>query len=229
MASLTQRLGKLTIRLLDGVTIKGFTGDRLEVPFNPTELGIERSTRWAEIAIPGLDAPVLQWVRGEGNTVNLELFFDVTENMAEGVLFDGDDVKRRWVAPLEMLLIQHPKRHAPPRVALEWGPTKILGSGVVQSLSATYDLFDGIGRPVRGRARITVRQETAADEQIAEAGLTSPDLTSIVTVRAGDTLPAIAQREYGDPTRWRAIASANRIADPLALQIGRELIVPKLF
>lgn len=229
MVALTQRLGRLTIRLLDKeVAIKGFAGGRLEVPFNPTELGIERSAQYAEVAIPGLDSQVLQWVRGVGDSVNVELFFDVTENMVEGVILDGNDVRRLYVEPLEQLLLQQPKLHAPPRIALEWGPNKVMARGVVRSLSVTYNLFDGLGRPARGTARLTVQQDTTATKQIAEAGLTSPDLSSYVTVRQGDTLPTIAQREYRDATRWRAIARANRIANPLTVEPGTELLVPKI-
>jgi nucleoid-associated protein YgaU len=32
---------------------------------------------------------------------------------------------------------------------------------------------------------------------------------------------------YGDPTRWRAIAEANGIDDPLALRRGRTLSIPR--
>jgi hypothetical protein len=229
MVALTQRLGRLTIRLLDeDVVVPGFPGGRLEVPFNPRELGIERSAQYAEVAIPGLDSQVLQWVRGEGDNLSLELFFDVTENMVEGVILDGNDVRRLYVAPLEQVLVQQPRLHAPPRVAVEWGPSMIVRRGVARSLSVTYDLFDGLGRPARGTARITIQQDTAATTQIAEAGLNSPDLSSYVVVREGDTLPAIAHREYRDATRWRAIARANRISDPLALAPGTELLVPKI-
>jgi nucleoid-associated protein YgaU len=33
-------------------------------------------------------------------------------------------------------------------------------------------------------------------------------------------------REYGDATRWRAIAEANGIDDPMRLGIGEELLIP---
>jgi nucleoid-associated protein YgaU len=36
----------------------------------------------------------------------------------------------------------------------------------------------------------------------------------------------MAWREYGDPTLWRVIATANEIDDPMRLEIGRELLLP---
>jgi len=50
------------------------------------------------------------------------------------------------------------------------------------------------------------------------------------TVRTGDNLPAIAARVYGDPKRWRPIADANRIDNPLQFpgeqDLGRLLLIP---
>ncbi len=43
------------------------------------------------------------------------------------------------------------------------------------------------------------------------------------TVRAGDTLWAIAVRYYRDGTRWHEIAAQNGIADPQQLPIGKVL------
>lgn len=45
-------------------------------------------------------------------------------------------------------------------------------------------------------------------------------------VRRGDTLSAIAQRELGDPNRWREIAQANGIRDPRSLMPGQQLVIP---
>ena len=41
-----------------------------------------------------------------------------------------------------------------------------------------------------------------------------------------DTLALIAYQEYGTPNRWRAIAEANDIEDPLDLRPGQVLAIP---
>jgi hypothetical protein len=212
---------------LQKLTIAPEVGAPIVVPFNPTEYQIERGASWAEIAIPGLDAPVLQWVRGEGDTVTLELFLDVTDAMEDGVI-TGGDVRAKFVAPLEQLTRQSGVLHRPPRVQVAWGSQLVIASAVAQRLAVTYTLFDVLGRPARATARLTLRQHTAAAQQRAEAGHQSPDRDNVATVREGDTLPAIAFREYRDAGKWRAIALANGIADPLDLTPGRALLVPKV-
>lgn len=232
MASLEQKLGMLTIAVVSTVggmrvEVPGFDNGQLEVQINPTEYTKERTTKFAEVAIPGLDAPVVQFVRGDGDKLNFELLLDATDMMADGVVAGGNDVRTRYVEPLEQLMLQHEKLHAPPVVELAWGDT-IIERAVATSLSVKYTLFDTTGAPVRATATMQFRQNTSAAEQIATAHLQSPDLTNVTTVREGDTLPSIAFREYGDSTLWRPIAAANSIANPLELTPGRQLVVPKV-
>lgn len=45
-------------------------------------------------------------------------------------------------------------------------------------------------------------------------------------IQSGDSLAAIAQEVYGDPTEWRAIARANDLQEPYSLTVGRALRIP---
>ena len=172
---------------------------------------------------------MLQYVRGDGDKVNVELFFDITDLMVDGQVSDGSSVRDTYITPLEQLMLQDPDLHAPPRVQLLWGSTVILASCVCTSMTVTYTLFDVTGSPVRATARMSFREVESASDQLGQMGLLSPDKTNAVTVREGDTLPAIAFREYGDASKWRAIATANDIDNPLALTPGASLVVPRIF
>jgi nucleoid-associated protein YgaU len=52
--------------------------------------------------------------------------------------------------------------------------------------------------------------------------------THSYTVKQGDTLSAIAQREYGNASEWRRIYEANRdtISDPDLIRPGQHLNIP---
>jgi hypothetical protein len=222
-------MGVLTIVVIDPVEVLGFDGGTtFSAAFNPTEYTVARETSFAEVNIPGLDAPVIQYVRGGGDKVNVELFFDITDLMVDGQVGDGSSVRDTYIAPLEQLMLQDPTLHAPPRVQLLWGSTVIQSSAVATSLSVTYTLFDVLGRPVRATAKMAFRQATSAAQQLGQMGLQSPDKSNVATIREGDTLPAVAYREYGDATQWRVIATANGLSDPLALTPGESLVVPRI-
>lgn len=47
-------------------------------------------------------------------------------------------------------------------------------------------------------------------------------------IQSGDSLAAIAQEVYGDPTKWRDIARANDLPEPYALTVGESLNVPEV-
>jgi len=60
---------------------------------------------------------------------------------------------------------------------------------------------------------------------------TAPDASrqqGTYTVKSGDSLSAIAKREYGDASEWRRIFEANRdqIKDPDLIHPGQELKIP---
>jgi nucleoid-associated protein YgaU len=55
-----------------------------------------------------------------------------------------------------------------------------------------------------------------------------PPAETTYTVKAGDSLSAIAKREYGDAGEWRRIYDANRdqIDNPDLIHPGQELKIP---
>src|SRR5438477_2481672 len=89
---------------------QGRPGPAIPVQFNPAELAFAKSSQLAEIAIPGLDGPVLQYVRGNTETLTVELFFDSTD---DGYESGGTSVTEQ-VDQLYKLVKQNPQTHAPP-------------------------------------------------------------------------------------------------------------------
>ena len=88
----------------------------VEVQFNPTELVFNRAVQTAEIAIPGLDSPLLQFVRGQSETLTIDLFFDTTES---GMGAGATSVTTLSDRVYELTKIE-PDGHAPPVVAFLW-------------------------------------------------------------------------------------------------------------
>ena len=86
-------------------------------------------------------------------------------------------------------------------------------------------------RPNGEPARALVDLELTQSEQ-ATAGQ-NPTTRAIAglkihTVTDGDSLQSVAYQNYGDATRWRTIAEANGIDDPLRLRRGHQLSIPSL-
>ena len=84
--------------------------EQIDLQYNPTELSWDKSAQLAEITIPGLDAPLQQFVRGQAERLTLELFFDTTDHgMGKGATSVTTLTDRIY-----QLVKIEPKRHAPP-------------------------------------------------------------------------------------------------------------------
>src|SRR5262245_63896225 len=60
------------------------TGATIPVQFNPEEYTLSRDINYAQAAIPGLSAPLLQFVQGNMQTLEMELFLDTYEKHTVG-------------------------------------------------------------------------------------------------------------------------------------------------
>ncbi|GGR38810.1 CIS tube protein [Streptomyces netropsis] len=201
----------------------GSAAPLLTLPLNPTEYAVSKAVTFAEIGIPGLDAPPLQFVRGGARTLKLDALVDAAEESGPG----RRDVQKRWLDDFQSLTVRGGATHAPPVVTFAWGANPAF-TGVVDSLSVTYVLFDLDGTPTRAKVSLSLKEfRTAAEQQLTTA-LTSPTVEKVWTVRRGDTLSSIAAAVYRDATRWRELAAANAVTDPRALVPGTALVVPAL-
>src|SRR5881394_1008236 len=100
---------------------------RITVQFNPTEYSLSKGAQIAEINIPGLDSPILQFVRGQNEKLTLELFFDSTSadiDSKDGQLGSGAVSVTEMTKSIYQLVKVQPKTHAPPRIRFCWGENK---------------------------------------------------------------------------------------------------------
>jgi hypothetical protein len=229
-------------QLQKGTLTAEFTnGEPLELSFqyNPTEFTLEKSAQNAEISIPGLDSPLLQFVRGQNERLTLELFFDTTENG----MGTGATSVTTLTDPFYSLIKIKPADHAPPIVSFVWN-SNIPGSnlsewtggnqgradftGVVESIRQRFTLFSPEGVPLRATLNLVIREYKTLDEQIAQLNLQSPDRTQSHIVQSGETLCSISAEHYRKPGLWRTIADTNGIEDPRRLAPGIFLTIPPL-
>jgi hypothetical protein len=215
------------------------TTETVEVQYNPTEVSFDKGAQIAEIGIPGLDAPLQQYVRGQAEKLTLELFFDTTE---EGMGERASSVTTLTDRIYRLVKIER-ERHAPPVCVFVWNaefPGASLGgladvSGerrhgfqcIVESVRQKFTLFSPAGVPLRATLTVTLREYRTLEQQLDQLGLSSPDRTHAHVVQEGDTLASISARYYERPGAWRHIADGNGIEDPRRLAPGRFLAVPR--
>jgi nucleoid-associated protein YgaU len=200
----------------------------IPVQFNPPEYTIAKAAQIAEIAIPGIDAPILQFVRGQTRTLALELFFDTTrQGVTESAVVD---VRSMTDTVAELGRIQ-PNTHAPPRIRFVWGQG-LSFRAIVDNVQQKFTLFSPSGVPVRATLTMSFKEYQTLEEQLKALNLQSSDHTKRRVIRRRDTLARIAFEEYGDATQWTLIADHpdNRavVGDLRRLPVGVELAIPAI-
>ena len=227
-------------RMLPDGTLQG---DPLPVQFNPKEFTLTKASQFAEIAIPGLDSPILQFVRGQTESMTLELFFDITDQGMDA----GAQSVTEYTDEFYRLVKIDSELHAPPVLLFTWGypfpgqlPSEVATDPnwanqsrygfkcVVESVQQRYTLFSSLGIPLRAVLTVTLKEYKTLSDQLLELNLMSGDHFKAHVVQSGETLSRIAWQAYHDSSEWRRIALANSIDDPMSLPPGRVLTIPPL-
>jgi nucleoid-associated protein YgaU len=231
----TQATGKASIEILQK---DGLFGSPMVLKINPNTLTLEKSPKYAEIAIPGLDAPIQQFIRGQAETLTVDLFFDSSDS---GMDSNATSVTEQTDQFYSLVKVAS-ATHAPPVCQFTWnghfsGDTlkKADGSqlrftfvGVVSKIKQVFSLFNPKGVPLRATLSLTITEYRPLDKQLQELGLMSVDHTRSHVVADGETLSSIAWDYLDDPTRWRHLADKNAIDDPRRIAVGSSLVVPAI-
>jgi Contractile injection system tube protein len=201
------------------------TGDSVNVLFNPEEYTLAREINYAQAAIPGLSSPLIQFVNGALQTLEMELLVDTLEGHSAAGAKAGSDVRTQTRKVVDLMNID-PKTHAPPIVLFAWG--SVTFTCVLARATQRFIMFRQDGIPVRARLQVTFNEFRNVELEAKEIKRETADFTKRHTVGQDESLSAIAYSEYGDPALWRPIAIRNGIDDPRLLETGSELAIPPL-
>ncbi|MGC4072989.1 MAG: LysM peptidoglycan-binding domain-containing protein [Nibricoccus sp.] len=189
------------------------TGQQISVMFNPAEYSFDVGNSFAEIDIPGLRAPPIQYVRGNARSLKMELFFDSYETR-------GD--VRAATQQITGLLDKDPLTQAPPILLFNWGGFSL--QCVLESAGQRFTMFLEDGTPVRATLTVSFKEYQPVTVEIQSGFFVGPP--TVHNIIAGETASKVAELVLGDPKAWRAIADLNNLDNPRKLVAGTALVVP---
>ena len=202
------------------------TGETFEFLFNPAELVIDKTATWQAGNAKGKNAPKLRFQEGQSGSLSFTATFDTTS--------DGSDVTEHTNKLLALLHTDEELRGSdqqrnqtrPPWVRFHWGSLRSF-KAVVERARITFTYFSPSGTALRAKADLTLKQyEDDGDLPLQNPTSGTPRPQRVHRTRSGETLDRVAALHYGDPSRWRLLADANRIDDPFRLRPGTDLVVP---
>jgi len=211
---LGRKFAEATLEILEPAEDKAI----IPLQFNPAEYKLAKENTFAEIPIPGLASPPLQYVRGGARVLTMDLLVDTSDELK--------DVRTEYVEKIEKAVRKDAKLHAPPIIKFAWA--KQVFKGVMTSLDVTYVLFHSNGTPLRAKLGVKLKEYRPVKIQLKDPPAQSPDVEKRYVVRTGETLTSISKGVFRDPALWRELARANGITDPRVIPPGTVLTVPRL-
>lgn len=221
---------------LEHMLIKAFSDDELNSPagefavwINPASYTHDYGISYTDRQGPGSNGASPGFNKVCQETVAFDLVLDATGVIAPPKASPG--YRPGGVAPLiddfvKLAVTVNSKTHRPNILKLIWAQLQF--ECVLSRLNIAYTLFQPDGTPLR--AKLSVRFNSYASERALgeQAKLSSPDLTHIVTVVAGDTLPGLCHRIYGSSKYYLGVAAFNRLTQVRQLRPGAQLLFPPL-
>jgi hypothetical protein len=197
---------------------------QIDFQFNPKELTLAKSATWSRATTKGSKTSGPPQYNGpEPSKMTIEMFFDASRTQDSSVT---DAVTKLFSACIPTASSLGQNKGSAPWVLFRWG-TLTGFQAYIKSVSAKYTLFTSAGQPIRATCSVDL------EEIAGEPARQNPTSGGVVprrvhTLREGDTLPAIAYREYGNAARWRELAEVNHIDDPMRLRVGHPVYLPTI-
>lgn len=213
-------------------SLLGLTPLVFEAMYNPTSFSHKYAAEVIKKDTSNKANPELEFKRLDSQSVSFKLLIDGTGASPGSNLVGANSTTLLASAAkgvdlvveylLKGVLGLNKETHDTNNVTLIWGVYKMQAK--VTAVSVNYILFDRIGRPLRAEVDISFTQ--IGDPQTVFSKFKSPDVTKTYTVKAGDTLPLIALREYDDESFYLEIAKINNLKNYRKLEPGMTLVMP---
>lgn len=218
------------------------TADKLEVMINPATYSRDYKISYGEDAESegepiGVTSPYTKFSSYKNESVKFELVFDATGVVSlvppnleiggpNGVSVEMPSVDDQITELKNVVYDYDGSAHQPNVVHLQWASFTFYGR--LSSMAVSYTLFRHTGEALRAKVNLDFVSYMSPVEEAELADKTSPDLTHLVEVKAGDSLPLLCQKIYGNSAYYIDVAKANGLTDFRKIRPGTRLNFPPL-
>lgn len=203
-------------------------GGSLEFQFNPTKYSVTRTASWTHAHKSAGIADAAAQYTGETSPASIEIddiLFDAYEQLIGDV---SKPVKTLldWTKPTAESIKK--KKPQPPILQFEWGGNPAIDEfkGYLDSVTATYTMFNKGGKPIRAKVKISLKSVMKLGQKPQNPTSGSRENRRTRLLVEGESLHSVAFIEFGAPSYWRALAAFNGIDDPLRVRPGTRILIP---
>lgn len=198
-----------------------------QVWINPSSYSYSAQVLYNDRQAQGSPGPSPEFNRVGDEDVAFDLLFDATGVIApppgQSQVHGVSDALNQF---MRLVSTVNGTIHSPNYLVLSWAQLQF--ECVLTSLKIDYTLFRPDGTPLRAKVAVSFKSFQSETALAKEAALASPDMTHIVTVVSGDTLPNLCHRIYGDSGYYMKVAAFNGLLSFRDVSAGTQLLFPPL-
>lgn len=210
------------------------SGSDIYVMFNPSEYNLDASVNYSNVNVPGIDGPITQYISGAQDTLSIQLMFNtykpprfdpVVKAVVPVPQVMMEDVSRYTSRIYELTRIKSALRR-PPVCTFKWGSLRF--KGVVTDVKQKFTMFLDNGKPVRALVDVTFKSVLDLKSTSKASPWGGLDGTTFKILDEVSSLWQVAYDVYQDADKWKNIAKANKISNPLDIVPGMSLKLPSI-
>lgn len=205
-------------------------GSLFVTTLNPEKYTLGFSNEYNVQPAVGSSHPTPQYKGSAVQDLSIDFLFDQTGALSqkkEGAdLIQTKGVDEQIQDFLNLAYDFQGAEHKPNYLKISWG--KFTFNCLLKEVQIEHKLFQADGKPIRAVAKAKFISFVSELKRIATEKKSSPDLTHVRMVNAGDTLPLMCYRIYGDSKYYIEVAKANQIASFRTLIPGQQIYFPPI-
>lgn len=199
-------------------------GSALELPMEPEQISFGNSIHYRDDRQLGSTGGDIRFEKYGPATLSLKFTIDCT-GVVEGTL-PGDSVYDKVNDLADLLYVNNSDGHSPSYVVVTYG--ELLFKCRLEKMDTKYQLFSSGGVPLRATVSLVFKRFMTGKEERKKFSKQSPDMSRLVTVKEGETLPYLCHRLYGDSLLVREVARFNELDSFMNIPAGTQLLFPSL-
>lgn len=203
------------------------TSDKYLVMLNPKDYQVSKNINYSKKCAFGQIGSDNKFQSISPQDLNISFTIDGTGAVPVSESGGKAVVVKDNIKSLESIVYDYQgKDHRPSTVKIVWGT--LLYYGNLKSMDVKYILFKSDGTPLRAEISLKFISFMGSVEEEKIENKSSPDMTHIVHVKAGDTLPLLCNRIYEDSSYYIEVAKVNGLINFRNLEPGTKIIFPPL-
>ncbi len=202
---------------------KSFKGKPYVVMINPESLKLQKSVEYDKKQAPDSSSSSQRYKSTPSDKLNFDIVIDCT-----GLVDSKRTVMKDEIQALENIVYTYQGEiHRPNFVKIQWGKNMVF-KGVLDSLDISYTYFRPDGSPLRAKVSMSFSQYISPSTLEKLDKKESPDVSHIVHVIDGETLPQLCKRIWNDESYYVQVAAYNKLDKFRKLKGGDKLIFPPI-